>query len=44
MATGQAALATAQAQAKQAVDVAGKSFAAASDMAVKSTKTAAKAV
>ena len=43
MATGQTAFATAQAQAKQAVDVAGKSFATATDMAVKATKSVTKA-
>ena len=36
--TGQTALATAQAQAKQAVETAGKGFAAATDMAVKASK------
>ena len=43
MTTGQAALETARAQTKQAVDAAGKSFANATDMAVKATKTATKA-
>lgn len=40
MSTGQAALATAQSQAKQAADAAGKNFAAATDMAVKASKSA----
>jgi phasin family protein len=40
MTSGQAALATAQSQAKQAADAAGKNFAAATDMAVKASKSA----
>jgi len=43
MTTGQAAMESAQAQAKQAVDAAGKSFATASDMAVKAAMSAVKA-
>ncbi|WP_088282306.1 phasin family protein [Ideonella sp. A 288] len=43
LATSQTAVATAQAQAKQAVETAGKSFAAATDMAVKASKSASKA-
>ncbi|MFM9915745.1 MAG: phasin family protein [Rhizobacter sp.] len=42
IAAGQASLATAQSQAKQAMDTAGKQFAAASDMATKATKSAGK--
>lgn len=42
MSTGQAAMATAQFQAKQAVDAAGKQFASAADMAVKASKTVGK--
>lgn len=43
MTTGQAAIESAQAQAKQAVDVAGKNFATATEMAVKASKSVAKA-
>jgi len=43
MFTGQAALATVQSQAKQAVETAGKQFSTATDMAVKATNTAVKA-
>ena len=41
--TGQSALATVQAQAKQAVETAGKSFATATEMAVKAGKSVTKA-
>lgn len=43
MTTGQAAMESAQAQTKQAVDAAGKNFATAADMAVKASKSVAKA-
>ena len=43
MSTGQAAMESVQAQAKQAVDVAGKNFATATEMAVKASKSVAKA-
>jgi phasin family protein len=43
MTTGQAAFATAQAQAKQAGDVAGKNLATVTDIAVKATKSATRA-
>ena len=43
MTTGQAAMESAQAQAKQVVDVAGKNFATATEMAVKASKSVAKA-
>ena len=42
LSTGQTALATAQAQAKQAVETAGKSFATATEMALKAGKSATK--